>query len=90
MVFKKKEALDLLQKKEVHFSELVSESDTALRMVHDTIENLAVINQDIESTVEEIDTYLKRLHDTRAGLSSTFGRNQKIMRNFSKLLCLDD
>lgn len=90
MVFKKKETLDLLQKKEARLIELVSESDTALKMVHDTIENLAVVNQDIEQTVEEIDTYLKRLHDTRANLSLTFGRNQKIMRNFSKLLCVDD
>lgn len=89
MVFKRKQTLDLLQKKEAHLAELMTRSDSALKMVHDTIDNLAVVNQDIETTMDEIDTYLQRLNDTRSSLDVTRGKNQKIMQNFSQLLCLD-
>lgn len=89
MVFKRKQTLDLLQKKEAHLAELMTRSDSALKMVHDTIDNLAVVNQDIETTMDEIDTYLQRLNDTRSSLDVTRDKNQKIMQNFSQLLCID-
>lgn len=90
MVFKRKQALDLLQKKEAHLTELMTRSESALQMVHDTMENLAVVNQDIDSTVSEIDTYLQRLNDTKNSLDLTRNKNQRIMQNFSKLLCIED
>lgn len=90
MFFKRRKALDLLQKKEAHLVELTARSDSALRLVHDTIEKLSIVNEDIESTVNEIDTYLQRLNDTRNNLDLTRNKNQKIMHNFSKLMCLDD
>lgn len=89
MVFKKKEAMDLLQEKEVRLAELSLRSDSAVQMVQSTINNLAIVNQDIEETMGEIDTYLQRLNETRASLDSTHGKNQKVMQNFSQLLCLD-
>ena len=87
--FKRQEALDLLQEKEARLAELALRSETAVQMVRNTIDNLQVVNQDIEATVCEIDTYLQRLNETRANLDSTYGKNQKIMQNFSQLLCLD-
>lgn len=89
MVFKKKEAMDLLQEKEARLAELSLRSDSAVQMVQSTINNLAIVNQDIEETMGEIDTYLQRLNETRASLDSTHGKNQKVMQNFSQLLCLD-
>lgn len=89
MVFKKKETMDLLQEKEVRLAELSLRSDSAVQMVQSTINNLAIVNQDIEEAMSEIDTYLQRLNETRASLDSTHGKNQKVMQNFSQLLCLD-
>lgn len=89
MVFKKREAMDLLQEKEARLAELSLRSDSAVQMVQSTINNLAIVNQDIEETMGEIDTYLQRLNETRASLDSTHGKNQKVMQNFSQLLCLD-
>lgn len=89
MVFKKKEVMDLLQEKEARLAELSLRSDSAVQMVQSTINNLAIVNQDIEETMGEIDTYLQRLNETRASLDSTHGKNQKVMQNFSQLLCLD-
>lgn len=89
MVFKKKKAMDLLQEKETRLAELSLRSDSAVQMVQSTINNLAIVNQDIEETMGEIDTYLQRLNETRASLDFTRGKNQKVMQNFSQLLCLD-
>lgn len=89
MVFRKKEVMDLLQEKEARLAELSLRSDSAVQMVQSTINNLAIVNQDIEETMGEIDTYLQRLNETRASLDSTHGKNQKVMQNFSQLLCLD-
>lgn len=89
MVFRKKEVMDLLQEKEARLAELSLRSDSAVQMVQNTINNLAIVNQDIEETMGEIDTYLQRLNETKASLDSTHGKNQKVMQNFSQLLCLD-
>lgn len=88
-MFGKKKVLDLLQEKEAKLEELTVCSNSAIKMVQDTISNLERVNEDIENTMNEIDTYLKRLSETRSGLDSTRGKNQQIMQNFSKLLCID-
>ena len=44
---------------------------------------------DIQTTMDEIDTYMQRLNDTRSSLSTTHDKNEKIMQNFAKLLCVD-
>ena len=77
MAFKKtkQEALDLLQEKEKRLAELTEESAYAVQMV--------------QNTIDEIDTYMQRLNDTRSSLSTTHDKNEKIMQNFAKLLCVD-
>jgi DNA repair ATPase RecN len=91
MAFKKtkQEALDLLQKKEKRLAELTEESAYAVQMVQNTIDNLQAVNSDIQTTMDEIDTYMQRLNDTRSSLSTTHDKNEKIMQNFAKLLCVD-
>lgn len=91
MAFKKtkQEALDLLQEKEKRLVELTEESAYAVQMVQNTIDNLQAVNSDIQTTMDEIDTYMQRLNDTRSSLSTTHDKNEKIMQNFAKLLCVD-
>lgn len=91
MAFKKtkQEALDLLQEKEKRLDELTEESAYAVQMVQNTIDNLQAVNSDIQTTMDEIDTYMQRLNDTRSSLSTTHDKNEKIMQNFAKLLCVD-
>ena len=91
MAFKKtkQEALDLLQEKEQRLAELTEESAYAVQMVQNTIDNLQAVNSDIQTTMDEIDTYMQRLNDTRSSLSTTHDKNEKIMQNFAKLLCVD-
>lgn len=91
MAFKKtkQEALDLLQGKEKRLAELTEESAYAVQMVQNTIDNLQAVNSDIQTTMDEIDTYMQRLNDTRSSLSTTHDKNEKIMQNFAKLLCVD-
>lgn len=91
MAFKKtkQEALDLLQAKEKRLAELTEESAYAVQMVQNTIDNLQAVNSDIQTTMDEIDTYMQRLNDTRSSLSTTHDKNEKIMQNFAKLLCVD-
>ena len=91
MAFKKtkQEALGLLQEKEKRLAELTEESAYAVQMVQNTIDNLRAVNSDIQTTMDEIDTYMQRLNDTRSSLSTTHDKNEKIMQNFAKLLCVD-
>lgn len=91
MAFKKtkQESLDLLQEKEKRLAELTEESAYAVQMVQNTIDNLQAVNSDIQTTMDEIDTYMQRLNDTRSSLSTTHDKNEKIMQNFAKLLCVD-
>jgi DNA repair ATPase RecN len=91
MAFKKtkQETLDLLQEKEKRLAELTEESAYAVQMVQNTIDNLQAVNSDIQTTMDEIDTYMQRLNDTRSSLSTTHDKNEKIMQNFAKLLCVD-
>lgn len=91
MAFKKTKqgALDLLQEKEKRLAELTEESAYAVQMVQNTIDNLQAVNSDIQTTMDEIDTYMQRLNDTRSSLSTTHDKNEKIMQNFAKLLCVD-
>lgn len=91
MAFKKtkQEALDLPQEKEKRLAELTEESAYAVQMVQNTIDNLQAVNSDIQTTMDEIDTYMQRLNDTRSSLSTTHDKNEKIMQNFAKLLCVD-
>ena len=91
MAFKKtkQEALDLLQEKGKRLAELTEESAYAVQMVQNTIDNLQAVNSDIQTTMDEIDTYMQRLNDTRSSLSTTHDKNEKIMQNFAKLLCVD-
>ena len=81
--------LSAMKEKEKRLAELTEESAYAVQMVQNTIDNLQAVNSDIQTTMDEIDTYMQRLNDTRSSLSTTHDKNEKIMQNFAKLLCVD-
>ena len=83
------EVRDILQIKEATLAALQQKSDNAIAMVKTTIGNLETVNSDIQKTREEIDTYMSRLTATRDGLSDTYEKNEQIMQNFKKLLCME-
>lgn len=85
----RQEVMDVLQVKEAALAALQDESSHALSMVKMTIENLEAVNADINRTREEIDTYMNRMAATRDGLSDTYAKNEQIMQNFKKLLCME-
>ena len=85
-----KHTLDLIQEKETRLSSLKDKSSMAIQLVQQTVSDLDTVNQEIAETVDEINEYISRLADTRDGLDVTRNRNQKIMHNFEKLLCVDD
>jgi len=87
MIFKR--TADLLQEKERQLAELEGKSIQAVQMVQSTMDNLLSVNSSIKATMDEIDTYVQRLNDTRNSLSSTHSKNERIMQNFSKLLCIE-
>lgn len=86
----RKHTLDLIQEKEARLSLLEDKSSMAIQLVQQTVSDLDTVNQEIAETVDEINEYISRLADTRDGLDVTRNRNQKIMQNFEKLLCVDD
>lgn len=88
-MFNRRKTLDLLQEKERRLAELMKDSANAVQTVQHTIDDLDLINQNIESTIGEIDAYLQRLNETKESLDSTYNKNQKIMQNFSSLLCIE-
>ncbi len=85
----KARGIGLAAEKEKRLAELTEESAYAVQMVQNTIDNLQAVNSDIQTTMDEIDTYMQRLNDTRSSLSTTHDKNEKIMQNFAKLLCVD-
>lgn len=82
--------MDLLQEKEAQLALQTKRSELAVQSVKKSIDDLGQVNSDIQKTMEEIDTYLLRLADTRKGLAATRNKNERVMQNFSKLLCLDE
>lgn len=82
--------MDLLQEKEAQLALQTKRSELAVQSVKKSIDDLEQVNGDIQKAMEEIDTYLLRLTDTRKGLAATRNKNERVMQNFSKLLCLDE
>ena len=88
MSFRKK-SLNLLQEKEAQLAELAAQSECKVKVFYSTIDELAELNDRIEEKVSEIDTYLQRLSETKHGLKNAQSKNEKIMKNFEQLLCVE-
>lgn len=81
---------DLLQEKEERLAMQISRSEFAVQTVQKSIDDLDKVNEDIKAEILAIDAYLMRFSDIRKGLAATRNKNERVMQNFSKLLCLDE
>lgn len=88
MVFKKN-ALDILQKKQAQLANYTTQFDNAVALVARTIDSLDEINAGIVETIREIEDYQQELEATRAGLNDAKAKNSKVIANFRALLCVD-
>ena len=80
---------DVLTQKEAKLVALNEQSDAAIRLVQATVTGLETVNGEIEATMAEINEYQKRLAETYEGLDATRNKNQRIMKNFKNLLCIE-
>lgn len=81
---------DLLQEKEARLAMQIVRSELAVQTVQKSIDDLDKVNEDIKAEILAIDAYLMRFSDIRKGLAATRNKNERVMQNFSKLLCLDE
>lgn len=88
MVFKKN-ALDILQKKQAQLANYTTQFDNAVALVSRTINSLDEINAGIIETIREIEDYQQELEATRVGLNDAKAKNSKVIANFRALLCVD-
>lgn len=90
MFFEKKvvtvEEPSLLEKKAMELELLNSKSNSALNVVISTIDELTVINEQIDSTINEIEDAKRKLNETEDGLNKTKSHNSKIISKFKALI----
>lgn len=86
---KKAQPMDIIQEKEARLKQLEKKSSDAVSVVQITMDNLQMVNEDIQKTMDEIDTYVQRLSEARDALNATKTKNTGIMGNFAKLLCVE-
>lgn len=79
---------DVLAQKKNRLNSYVAQFDKAVSLITDTIDNLGVINDNINTTIQEIDEYQQELDATRTGLAEAKERNDKVIANFQALLSL--
>lgn len=87
MALFKQKMQDILAEKEAKLVVLNQKSDSAVQLVRSTIDGLAVIDEQISTTIAEIDDIQHRISTTKCGLEERRRKNQQIMHNFKSLLC---
>ena len=69
-----------------HLKKLNRRSTNAINIVSNVMEEMSAIDAEIMFTVSEIDAYVENLTSTKKGLVDTFDKNERIKKNFAKLL----
>ena len=82
----KKIYVDIISEKERKLHQLQADADIVTR----AISGLELVNQEIEDTKYEIDEYISRLTEQRDTLVHNQKRNCVVIKNFSKLLAVDE
>lgn len=85
----RKPTVNMIQQKETKLKELQQKSESAIQIVNDTINNLNRTNEEINGTLLEVMNMLNSLESIKAELNAAEAKNEKIMKNFSSLLCVD-
>lgn len=86
----KKVYVDIISEKEKKLHQLQSDAESAVNIVTRAISGLELVNQEIEDTKSEIDEYISQLTEQRDTLIHNQKRNSVVIKNFSKLLSVDE
>lgn len=86
---KKKTPVDVLQEKRKELVAYEIEYENAVSIVNNTVCSLEKISENIQMKIKEIDEYQEELSKTRTGLDTARERNEKVIKNFKSLLCVD-
>lgn len=90
MTLMKKVYVDIISEKEKKLHQLQSDAESAVDIVTRAISGLELVNQEIEDTKSEIDEYISQLTEQRDTLIHNQKRNSVVIKNFSKLLSVDE
>lgn len=77
---------DVISDKVKKLEELRSKSTSALDLVTSTINNLAIVNEEIDVVISEIGEAKQKLEDTEVELNNTKDKNGKIISKFRSLI----
>lgn len=88
-LFGKKKAVDVLQTKNAELNAYIVQFDNAVSIVNNTVNSLEKISDGIKDKIQEIDDYQSELAKTREGLDNARIKNDKVIRNFKALLCVE-
>jgi hypothetical protein len=80
------EPIDNIREKVEHLNTLNYRSHNAISIVNQVMDEMENIDAEIQCTISEINDSLKVRTETKDGLMNTFEKNERIKRNFAKLL----
>lgn len=89
-MFKRKKIINSIQKKHERLDELHNQSNGAIALITDTIEDLEQTNAEIEQEVAEIGEMLDELALINEALNKRKAINNKIANKFKDFICVDD
>lgn len=82
--------VDIISEKQNKLAALQAQAEDAIDLVTKTISSLELTNQEIDDTMAEIDGYIAKLNETRSELDRNHNRNAAVIKNFTKLIEVDD
>ena len=86
----RRQFVDIISEKQNKLVALTVQAESAIDLVTRTISSLELTNQEIDDTMAEIDGYIAKLNETRSKLDRNHSRNEAVIKNFTKLIDVDD
>jgi flagellar biosynthesis chaperone FliJ len=86
----KKNKKDILTLMAREYEIASQESEDAVTMVTTAMNRLKVANQKMKSNMDDIEAYCANMMTVHAQLGKNCSRNEAVISNFSKLLCIEE
>lgn len=86
----KKNKYDILTVKTQEYETAYKQAENAVAMVSTAMNNLKAANQKMESNMKDIQEYCASMMAVHANLEKSHAHNEKVISNFSKLLCIEE
>ena len=80
------EQKNIIQEKEAQLGSLMSQSNSAVNLITDTIQRLENVNNEIAAKKQEIASYLTQLGVLNDSMTEQFIHNEKIIGKFKSFL----